>query len=79
LSVFGDGQVLNAFLSSLHWKLATGSSELNLNVILFLSVFFGAPLVIFVSGASSPIPSPSASASSLAATLTRRAGWEGSL
>ena len=37
-------------LSSLHSKVAPGSSEVNLNLNFVLSVSFGAPLVIVVSG-----------------------------
>ena len=38
---------LNGCLSSLHWKVAPGSSEVNLNLTLSLSVFFGAPLAVY--------------------------------
>ena len=50
LTFVGEVQGLNAFWSSLHSKVESGSDELNLNLTLFLSVLFGAPLVILVSG-----------------------------
>ena len=50
LTVLGDVHALKGFLSSLHSKLESGSEEMNLNLTLVLSVLFGAPLVIVVSG-----------------------------
>jgi len=51
LYFLGDLQGLNGFLSSLHSKLEPGSEEVNLNLTVCFLVFFGAPLVIVVSGA----------------------------
>jgi hypothetical protein len=48
--VRGDAQAEKLPLSSLHWKRAEGSLEVNRNFGRALRVFFG-PLVIVVSGA----------------------------
>jgi hypothetical protein len=47
----GEAQRENWPLSSLHWKVAAGSVEVNLNLGRAFRVFFG-PFVIVVSGAA---------------------------
>src|SRR6266508_338677 len=86
-SVAGEAQGANASPSRLHWKVEPGSLEVNANLAFFFLVLSFGFLMIVVSGGthppcvsaslghpscvSSPNPSPSASGSTVAATLSR--------